>query len=105
MSFGRIIAAARKQRGLSLKEVATQLRKEDGAAISPQYLNDIEHDRRHPPSEHLLHQLARVLNLSTDYLLYKAHELPSDLPDADPARVDEAFAAFRRVIKGREKPQ
>ncbi len=49
MTFGLAIAKARKAKGLSQKELAALVVKdEEGGAISPQYLNDIEHDRRSP---------------------------------------------------------
>ena len=52
-TFGRIIAEARKGLGISQKDLAAKTRKEDGTPISPQYLNDIEHDRRDPPGEYI----------------------------------------------------
>ena len=61
LTFGQYIADARKRAGLSQKDLAAKLQKEDGDSISPQYLNDIEHDRRNAPSEHLLDQLADLL--------------------------------------------
>ncbi len=45
MTFGRTIADARKKANLSLRELADQIKKEDGSPISPQYLNDIEHQK------------------------------------------------------------
>ena len=50
-SFGRAVASARKEKQLSQKELAGLIRKEDGQTITPQYLNDIEHDRRSPSSD------------------------------------------------------
>ena len=45
MTFGRAIVAARKAKGLSQKDLAALIHKEeDEGSISPQYLNDIEHD-------------------------------------------------------------
>ena len=79
------------------------IRKEDGSAISPQYLNDIEHDRRNPPSEFLIDQFARHLRLSKDHLIAAAGLWPTDLKNklagADPKRVERAFSAFRKVLK------
>ena len=42
MTFGQTIARARKDLGVSQRELALKVVKEDGAPISPQYLNDIE---------------------------------------------------------------
>jgi len=103
MTFGQIIADARKKLGLSQKELAERIKKEDGESISPQYLNDIERDRRNPPSEFLVTHLAKELKLSKDYLLLAAGTVPIEvkekLTDSDPAAVEKAFQAFRKQIK------
>jgi transcriptional regulator with XRE-family HTH domain len=103
MSFGRILAEARKKAGLSQKDLAAQIRKEDGSSISPQYLNDIEHDRRNPPSEFLIAQFAKVLGLPKDYLSLAAGNVPSEehkrIISAKPDKVEQAYKAFRRNIK------
>jgi transcriptional regulator with XRE-family HTH domain len=103
MTFGQIITEARKKLGLSQKQLAEKIKKEDGEPISPQYLNDIERDRRNPPSELLLTQFAKELKLSKDYLLLAAGtvstELKERLSDSDPAEVEKAFQAFRKQIK------
>lgn len=102
MTFGAYISEARKKAGLSQKELASHINKEDGQAISPQYLNDIEHDRRNPPGEFILNQLAKELDLSLDYLRYLSGRLaPDDIKNIDePEKVEEAFKAFRRILKG-----
>src|SRR5208337_4566772 len=103
MTFGQIIAEARKKLDLSQKQLAERIKKEDSEPISPQYLNDIERDRRNPPSEFLITQFARELKLSKDYLLLAAGtvstELKKRLSDKDPAEVEKAFQAFRKQIK------
>ena len=100
MTFGQTIARARKDKGVSQRELAMQIVKEDGAPISPQYLNDIERDRRNPPGDHLLEQLAGALDLDKDYLYFLAGKLPSDMRSASksPRQVAEAFKAFRRTL-------
>jgi transcriptional regulator with XRE-family HTH domain len=102
-TFGQIIAEARKVLGLSQKDLAAKSRKEDGEPISPQYLNDIEHDRRDPPSEFIIEQLANNLKLSKEHLIAAAGLWPPDLRDklagADPKQVEKAFTAFRKVLK------
>src|SRR3990172_5232658 len=103
MTFGKIIADARKRANLSQKKLASKIKKEDGNPISAQYLNDIEHDRRNPPSEFLIAQFAKELKLSKEYLVLAAGAVPEELQKAltsqNPERVDEAFRAFRRTIK------
>ena len=103
MTFGQIVVDARKRLGISQKQLAEQIKKEDGESISPQYLNDIERDRRNPPSEYLIKQFARELKLSTDYLLLAAGMLPRDLMekvgDSDPNAVADAVRLFRKKIR------
>jgi transcriptional regulator with XRE-family HTH domain len=99
-TFGETIAEARKRAGLTQKELAAKLKKDDGTPISPQYLNDIEHDRRGAPPDGLLKQISRVLDIDSDLLAYRAGRLPESLVDhrAEPSQVVEAFRAFRRKM-------
>ena len=101
MTFGQVIAGTRKELGISQRELAMNVLKEDGAPISPQYLNDIERDRRNPPGDHLLEQLARELKLDVDYLYFLAGKFPSDVRSGttSPKQVTEAFKAFRRTLR------
>lgn len=101
MTFGQYITEGRKKAGLSQKDLAAQLTKDDGTPISPQYLNDIEHDRRNPPGEYLLSQFSNVLDLSLDYLRYLSGTLPKDIRQDThrPEKVEEAFKAFRKVLR------
>jgi transcriptional regulator with XRE-family HTH domain len=104
MTFGRAIAAARKAKGLSQKELAASVLKEEGeGCISPQYLNDIEHDRRSPTSDHLIRQFARVLDEDEGYLFVLAGKIPDDLRQKvrDRDKVVSGFANFRKNISGR----
>lgn len=106
MRFGDFIAKRRKELGLSQKELAQRVLKEDGDPISPQYLNDIERGRRNPPSGELLQRLADQIEISSQYLGFLAGELeiPEDLQSQNPSqeKVEAAFRAFRRVL---EKPE
>lgn len=104
MLFGDFVSERRKELGLSQKELAARIKKEDGDPISPQYLNDIEHNRRNPPSGDLLHQFAQQLEVSHEYLHFLAGELPEDLQGGGhgPEEVEAAFKAFRRSL-GRDK--
>jgi transcriptional regulator with XRE-family HTH domain len=98
MTLGSEIAAARKKAGLSQKDLAGETLKEDGAPISPQFLNDIERDRRRPGT-HILNALAARLGLDPDRLHLLAGQVPPDLVEgrADPHRVDQVIAAFRKT--------
>lgn len=100
MTVGDILSTGRKRAGLTLKEVAAQVVKDDGTPVSLTYLNDVEHNRRPAPAPSLLKQLAAVLNLSYDYLLFLARDLPDDLYDetVTPEAVEAAFQAFRKTL-------
>ncbi len=101
MTFGQVIAQARQRAELSQKELANRLKKEDGQPISAQYLNDIEHDRRGAPSDHLIRQFAKSLGIKVEFLYYLAGELPADLKnhEVDEATVVAAYEAFRRRLR------
>ena len=101
-SFGRILIDARRHARLSQRELASRIIKEDGEPISPQYLNDLERDRRNPPNRHLLRQFAATLNLPEEYLDFVAGQLPEDLRSGSyaPDQVQAAFRAFRRTLRG-----
>lgn len=98
MSFGELIRNKRKEMKISQKDLASRIEREDGVAITPQYLNDIEHDRRNPPSEIMLKQLAKELELEWDYLIYLSGKLPEDIQNLSLPQDDvlSAMKAFRR---------
>ena len=97
-TFGRAISKARKAKGWSLKDVASRIRREDGQTISPQYLNDIEHDRRSPSSDHMVQQFAEVLKIERDWLYYLAGRFPEDVrrQRLSESEVVKRMVAFRR---------
>jgi len=110
MTFGQAIKEARKSKQLSQKQLATMILKDDGTPISPQYLNDIERDRRNPPGEYLLDQFAKILEIPEEYLYFLAHEIPPkyrQVSPSSPRQVQEAFEAFARSYRrgeaGRER--
>jgi transcriptional regulator with XRE-family HTH domain len=100
-TFGQAVAKARKAKGLSQKELAALIVKDEGGgSISPQYLNDIEHDRRSPTSDHLIKQFAKVLDEDEGYLFVLAGKIPDDIRKKakDRDKIVESFANFRRTI-------
>jgi len=103
MSLGQVVSDARKKARLSQKELAAAIVKEDGEPMSPQYLNDIEHDRRTPTSDHLIGEFARVLGIPKEVLYYEAGQLPEDTRGANVGeeRVLAAYKAFRRTLQGK----
>jgi transcriptional regulator with XRE-family HTH domain len=100
MAFGREIAEARKKAGLSQKDLAARIFKEDGTPISPQYLNDIERDRRNPPSQFMLQQFAQQLDVPEDLLLFIAGQFPDDIRSRryPPEQAIAAMKAFRQAL-------
>lgn len=96
-TFGSAIADARKKKGWSLKDLCANVLREDGDAISPQYLNDIEHNRRSPSSDRMVTQFAEALGLDPDWLYYLAGRFPADLRDKglSQSEVTTLMVAFR----------
>ena len=99
-------ATHEKAKGWALKDLASHVLREDAEAISPQYLNDIEHDRRSPSSDRMVQQFADALGIDRDWLYYLAGRFPEDVRDKklSEKQVVEAMVAFRggpRKGKGR----
>lgn len=91
-TLGTVIAAARKAKGYSQKELAERV------VLSPQYLNDIEHDRRMPSSAQFVTQVAKVLSLDADYLAFLADTWPESLRRQIKSQEDfsKLLTAFRK---------
>src|SRR5215204_2206993 len=101
ITFGQAIAKARKAKGLSQKELAALVVKGDAeGSISPQYLNDIEHDRRSPTSDYLIRRFAKALDEEEGYLFVLAGKIPEDLRRRarDRDKIVAGFANFRKTI-------
>jgi transcriptional regulator with XRE-family HTH domain len=98
-TLGRAISAARKAKQINQKELAAKICREDGESISPQYLNDIEHDRRSPSSE-VIRQIAQQLDLDPDYLHLLVGKWPDDLParHLSQKEVSALMVAFRKKV-------
>lgn len=104
-TFGEVIAEARKKAKLTQRELAARIKNEDGRPISAPYLNDLEHNLRHPPRGHLLEEFAKQLDLDADLLYFLSGRMP---PDIEPAKASEeqvlaAYRAFRRELKSKGK--
>jgi transcriptional regulator with XRE-family HTH domain len=95
-TFGEVLAAARKRRGLTLKAVAARVLKDDGTPMSQPYLNDIELGHKGPPSDGMIRQLARVLGVEIEVLRFYAnrvYEKPKGA-DPEPGQIVAAYRAF-----------
>ena len=102
-TFGQVISSARKKQTMSQKDLAEKIKHEDGrGSISPQYLNDIERDRR-IPSSFLIDQFATVLETDKDYLHFLAGRVPDDLrpTNVKAEKFAESMMAFRRNLRNR----
>ena len=102
-TFGEVISELRKERGLTQKALAAQIKKKDGTAIGLAYINDIEHDRRGPPAPDFVAQLAAVLGVPLDVLQFYAGRLPAEASRAqrDPSheQIVAAYRAFRKELQ------
>ncbi len=99
ITFGMEISRLRKKLNMSQKELASLVLKDDQTPITPQYLNDIEHDRRNPSSDDLIKAFSRALQLSSDeedYLFYIAGKMPKDVRAKSRDEFYSAIAAFRK---------
>ncbi|HWV46156.1 MAG TPA: helix-turn-helix domain-containing protein, partial [Nitrospira sp.] len=102
-TFGFVIASKRREKGYSQKELAERIKLPGDAgsakSISPQYLNDIEHNKRSPSSPELVAQFSRVLGLNADYLAFLADRWPESLRRQIKSESDFAsfVTAFRRT--------
>jgi len=102
-TFGGAISDARKAKGWALKDLAARVRREDDETISPQYLNDIEHDRRSPSSDRMVQQFADALGINCDWLYYLAGRFPEWMREENLSekQVSEVMVAFRRTLDGK----
>jgi len=96
-TFGKAISTARKAKGWALKDLAERVLRDDGEPISPQYLNDIERDRRSPTSDRLVQHFAEALDLGADWLYFLAGRFPEDIRSKQLTEKDvvKAMHAFR----------
>ena len=99
-SFGEYIATRRKALKLTQKDVALQLKKDDGIPISLSYFHDIEAGKRNPPNDQIIEQLATILGIPAELLYFQAERMPADfkregIPEE---RILAAYQAFQREL-------
>ena len=99
-TFGKAVRERRKALGLTQRQLAARVRFEDGHSLSEPYLNDIEHDLRRPPREHIIAQFAHALGTNPDVFFYLAGRMPPDLREFELTNeeLQRAFEMFRRVL-------
>lgn len=99
VTFGSIIAEARKQKKIPLTYCAAMILKEDGIPITHQYLSDIENDRRNPPSNFIIKQMSKILSVPKDILYFYADRFPEDIDKQVKAEnILAAFQSFRKRL-------
>lgn len=99
-TLGKTVGDKRRQKQLSQKQLADRTLREDGQPISPQFLNDIERDRRRP-GPFILNALANNLELDPDELHLLAGQVPPDIVagSTDDTRLKQVMQAFRRTYR------
>lgn len=99
MAFGDSIRQARKKKELSLKSLSEKILNEEGKPITPQYLNDIELNRR-LPSPVLIGQIAKQLGLDADMLHALAGRIPPKaIENHSDERIETAMKLFRKALR------
>jgi transcriptional regulator with XRE-family HTH domain len=102
-SLGQLILEKRKAIQLTQRQAASRIRKPDGKPISAVYLNDIEHDRRSPSSDHLIKQFAKALDIPMEVLYLATRRIPptyvSTHSSDDEKKVIHAFEAFQAALR------
>ena len=98
-TFGQALKEARKKAGITQRELAARLKREDGRPVDPPYLNAVEHDHRYPPEDYLIEQMAKIVGVSPDVLYFHANRQPPDVKTgADQERLEAAYRAFRKAL-------
>ena len=97
MTFGQALSCARKKRGMQQRELAAKVLKDDGTPMSPQYLNDIEHDKRGAPDDAMITRIARAVRVAPELLYFCAGRLPPQIARMTPACEGTVVAAFRAM--------
>lgn len=102
-ALGRLLAEARKARGLSLRQLGRRLTAAGlrPQGVSAQYLNDLEHDRRRP-SPALAAELATVLGLTHAWLEAAAGRGAAPVTEYLLERPDAAEPVGRLFRRARE---
>lgn len=105
-TFGQYVGWARREAGFNLRDMAALIKKEDGTSITNQYLSDIENDKRNPPSDHLIEQMAKVLGeyveeVTPEVLYLKARRVPPyiDSGSVDGHQARELYQAMRKKLE------
>ena len=99
-TLGQIVAEARKAKPWSLRQLGEAMGKHRPGRkpVSPQFLNDVEQDRRVPSGE-VMGLLARVLGLDLDVLRAAAGRTPPEVAEYLKSQPDAGTEAVARVFR------
>lgn len=96
-NFGKLIRQARKDKGLSQRELAEKL------GLDFTYLSKLENNRAdYPPKEEVIRTLAAHLELDAEELIFLAGRIPQDDEDLLKQHYKNMPTLFRRM---RENPE
>lgn len=99
ITFGKIVYNARKSKNLNLRECAALIFKDDSNPISFQYLNNLEKDRKNPPSEYIIDQISEVLDIPLEVLYFYAEIFPKNInKNIDQNKIIKAYKHFVRSL-------
>lgn len=96
--FATKIKKRRHELALSLRSVCEKVFNEENNPISVSYLNDIEQNRRNPPSGKIIVQLAAILQLNPEELLNLAGKVHPVVEDAV-NKNSEIGVLFRKIAQ------
>lgn len=95
--FGEAIKGRRRERRLTQRQVAERLE------IDVTYLSKLENARGEVPSENLVKDLARELEMDAEELLALAGRVPTEIREL--AKSDPEFARFLRWLPETDEAQ
>jgi transcriptional regulator with XRE-family HTH domain len=96
-TFGQTIHKARKKKKYTLVRLASLITKEDGEKITQQYLSVLENDSRSHPSDRIIQELARVLDIPVTELYLMANRLPPIFDPSNEKHLAVVTATFEKL--------
>ncbi len=96
ITFHKVIKAKRVKIGLTAPQLAEMIMRVDGNQMTRRDIYDIENGSRIPPSDHLVNEFAKALDICPDYLQYlKGKFPPQDRGKLSLVEFTKAMARFR----------
>ena len=99
-TFGQAIVADAKMRAWPKRRSPRAFGALTAARLCLPISTTLEHDRRHPPENTVIEQLAQVLNVSPDFLYFYVRRLPANVEGHfDEGSIEAAYRAFREELQ------